>query len=87
MFNDDITKAIADAARKVLANSSRNDSKLSPAMRDAAVNIQDQVNSAMTIDTQNSLIKDAMVNAADMNHISVSPEASREFEQIAKGKN
>ena len=83
MFNDDITKSIAKAAKDVMQNSAQNDSLLSFGQQDAAKNIQDQVNNARTMDTRNSIIKDAMINSSD--NARMSPAACNEFERIAKG--
>ena len=56
MFNDKISQELVNAAQEVYKNSPLGKSNLSPYMKDAAANIQDDVNVAKTADTQNKLI-------------------------------
>jgi hypothetical protein len=85
MFNDDITKQIAQAAQEVFNKSTMGDSVLPQNMIDSANNIQDSVKNADSMEAKNQLIKDAMLTTAKENNISLSPSAGAEFEKRAKG--
>jgi hypothetical protein len=85
MFNDDITKQIAQAAAEVFNKSTMGDSVLPQNMIDSANSIQDSVKNAESMEEKNQLIKDAMLTTAKENNISLTPSAGAEFEKRAKG--
>lgn len=85
MFNDEISKQIAQAAQEVFNKSTMGDSVLPQNMIDSANSIQDSVKNAESMEEKNQLIKDAMLTTAKENNISLTPSAGAEFEKRAKG--